>query len=138
MRLSQSLPDQPNTIRPIVVGNWKMNGLKASLAEALAVKEALAAVPVPADVMICGPATLTMIMAEVLKGSPLAVGAQNCHAAATGAHTGDISAEMVRDAGGTAVILGHSERRSAPSSERDSDVRAKVTAAHRAGLMAIV
>jgi triosephosphate isomerase len=114
-----------------------MNGLRASLAEAVAVKEALPASGGAADVMICPPATLVMAMAEALRGSPVAVGAQDCHAAATGANTGDISAEMVADAGGQAVIVGHSERR-ADHGELDRTVRLKAAAAHRAGLKAIV
>ena len=125
-------------MRPIVVGNWKMNGLKSALAEALKENEGLAASQAPADVMICPPATLIMVLAEVLKGSAAGVGGQDCHAAPAGAHTGDVSAEMLRDAGATAVILGHSERRFAPHCERDGDIRAKVSAAHRAGLTAIV
>lgn len=90
-----------------------------------------------ADVMICPPATLVSALAEASRGSGLAVGAQDCHAAASGAHTGDISAEMLRDAGATGVIVGHSERR-ADHGELDRTVRAKVEAAHRAGLLAIV
>jgi triosephosphate isomerase (TIM) len=123
-------------VRPIVIGNWKMNGLKAALAEALKIKDALGA-SASADAMICPPASLMMLLAEVLKGSPVAVGGQDCHVAPSGAFTGDISAEMVRDAGASAVILGHSERR-AMHGERDADVRAKVSAAHRAGLTGIV
>ena len=126
-------------MRPIVIGNWKMNGLKAALAEALKIKDALSAkAEVSAvDVMIGPPATLTMVLAEVLKGSKLGVSGQDCHQAESGAHTGDISAQMLRDCGATAVIVGHSERRS-NHGERDCDVQAKVEAAHRAGLVAIV
>jgi triosephosphate isomerase (TIM) len=137
--LSQSL-DQANprgAIRPIVIGNWKMNGLKASLAEAILIKDGLAAAPGPVDVMICPPATLTMVLAEVLKGSSVIVGAQDCHVAASGAFTGDIAAAMLTDGGASAVILGHSERRSGHG-ERDRDVRAKVITAHGAALTAIV
>ncbi len=123
-------------IRPLVSGNWKMNGLKASLAEALKVRDALAADP-GADVLICPPATLVATLAAAAEGSRLAVGGQDCHAAAHGAHTGDVSAEMLKDAGATAVILGHSERR-ADHGETSAEVRAKVGAAHRAGLVAIV
>ena len=89
------------------------------------------------DVMICPPATLLAQLAGALKGSTLLVGAQDCHAAASGAHTGDLSAEMLADAGATAVIVGHSERR-AEHGELDRIVRAKAEAAHRAGLTAIV
>jgi triosephosphate isomerase (TIM) len=123
-------------IRPIVIGNWKMNGLKASATEAVTLRAALQA-GIAADVMICPPATLVMVLAEVLKGSPVLVGAQDCHVAAAGAHTGEVSAEMLADGGASAVILGHSERRSGHG-ERDCDVRAKVVAAHRAGLTAVV
>jgi triosephosphate isomerase len=131
------MSENTSRIRPLIAGNWKMNGLRASLAEAVAVKDALPASGGVADVMICPPATLVMAMAGVLSGSPVAVGAQDCHAAATGANTGDISAEMVADAGGQAVIVGHSERR-ADHGELDRDVRLKASAAHRAGLKAIV
>jgi triosephosphate isomerase len=127
------------TIRPLVAGNWKMNGLHAQLAEALRVRDAVSA-PAPepkADVMICPPATLVAALADAAKSSRLLVGAQNCHFEAGGAFTGDISAEMLKDAGAVAVIVGHSERRSGHG-ERDRDVRRKVEAAHRAGLTAIV
>jgi len=127
------------TIRPLVAGNWKMNGLEAQLAEAVRVRDAVSA-PAPepqADVMICPPATLVAALAATAKGSRLLVGAQNCHFEVSGAFTGDISAEMLKDAGAVAVIVGHSERR-AMHGERDRDVRRKVTAAHRAGLTAIV
>jgi triosephosphate isomerase len=125
--------------RPLVAGNWKMNGLRQALAEALAVQEALATRegPSPADVLICPPATLVMVMAEVLNSSAVAIGAQDCHTAASGAHTGDVSAEILKDAGATMVIVGHSERR-ADHGETDVVVRAKQAAAHRAGLVAIV
>ena len=135
--LSKSATTPATQVRPIVVGNWKMNGLKASLAEAIKVKDALPALAAAADVMICPPATLIMVLSEVLKGSPVAVGGQDCHAAASGAFTGDISAAMLRDGSATAVILGHSERR-AMHGERDRDVRAKIAAAHAAGVIAIV
>jgi triosephosphate isomerase len=88
-------------------------------------------------VLICPPATLVMVMAEILKDGPVAIGAQDCHAAASGAHTGDLSAEILADAGARAVIVGHSERR-ADHGETDMTVRAKQAAAHRAGLVAIV
>ena len=127
-------------VRPIVIGNWKMNGLKASLAEALKVKEAIAARSggqAGADVMICPPATLVAALSAALLGSAVAAGGQDCHALASGAHTGDVSAEMLKDAGASAVIVGHSERR-ANHGELDRDVKAKAEAAYRAGLSAIV
>lgn len=87
--------------------------------------------------MICPPACLLMVMAELHKDGPLAFGGQDCHVAASGAHTGDVSAEMLKDAGASAVIVGHSERRT-DHAETDAVVRAKTSAAHRAGLIAIV
>ena len=125
--------------RPLVAGNWKMNGLKAALGEALAVDKALAAEPEPvrADVMICPPATLVMVMAELVGKGAVKVGAQDCHTGESGAHTGDLSPEMLADAGAAAVIVGHSERR-ADHGETDRLVREKAAAAHRAGLQAII
>lgn len=125
------------SIRPLVAGNWKMNGVAARLAEAQAVRDALIQSTAGADVMICPPTTLLAQMAWTLKGSKILLGGQDCHAAASGAFTGDVSAEMLADAGATAVIVGHSERRAAHG-ELDRMVRAKAAAAHRAGLTAIV
>ena len=122
-------------IRPLVAGNWKMNGLKASLAEFS--KIAAEAGGFDADLMICPPATLIAQAAWAGRDSVLLIGAQDCHAKASGAHTGDISAEMLADAGCKAVIVGHSERR-ADHGESDADVKAKAQAAWRAGLTAIV
>jgi triosephosphate isomerase len=117
--------------RKLVAGNWKMNGLAASVA---VVDELRAAEPDPGcDVLICPPATLIARMA----GGPFPIGGQDCHWLASGAHTGDISAEMLADAGATAVILGHSERRT-DHSEDDATVARKAEAAWRAGLLAIV
>ncbi|MGE0022873.1 MAG: triose-phosphate isomerase [Hyphomicrobium sp.] len=131
-------PMTTTPIRPLVAGNWKMNGLAAALAEAAAVRDALPAIGARApDVMICPPATLLAQMATATQGSPILLGAQDCHWAASGAHTGDISAGMAKDAGASAVIVGHSERR-ADHGELDRIVRAKAEAAHRAGLVAIV
>ena len=128
----------PASIRPMVAGNWKMNGLVAALAQARQVRDRLGEAEYgSADAMICPPATLVASLAKEAVGSRLQVGAQDCHAAASGAHTGDISAEMLKDAGATAVIVGHSERR-ADHGEGDRQVRHKVLAAHRAGLTAIV
>ncbi len=125
------------TIRPLVVGNWKMNGLRAELAEALRVRDAISGAEPEADVMLCPPATLVAALADAAQGSRLLVGAQDCHTQISGAYTGDISAEMLKDAGAVAVIVGHSERRGGHG-ERDRDVRCKVEAAHRAGLAAIM
>ena len=121
----------------LIAGNWKMNGLTASLAEAKALAEKLAANPHKAQVAICPPATLLAPLAASLAGSGILLGGQDCHAKASGAHTGDIAAEMLKDAGAACVIVGHSERR-ADHGESDAAVRAKAEAAHRAGLIAIV
>jgi triosephosphate isomerase (TIM) len=128
-----------NSVRPLVAGNWKMNGVTASLDEALKIEAGLATSmkSVNADVMICPPATLIAALAKAAKGSRLQVGAQDCHVNASGAHTGDISPEMLADAGASAVIVGHSERR-ADHGESDATVKAKAEAAHRAKLLAIV
>jgi triosephosphate isomerase len=127
-----------NAIRPLVAGNWKMHGLGASLKELPVLLELLARQPVPeTDVIVCPPATLLTRARDVLSGSAVALGAQDCHPETTGAHTGDISAEMLADAGATAVIVGHSERR-ADHGETDGLVAAKATAAHQAGLAAII
>jgi triosephosphate isomerase len=130
------MPDK-DAPRPLVAGNWKMHGLLSALGEAQAVRDRLAESPFTCDVMICPPATLLHELARVARGSALRIGGQDCHAAASGAHTGDISAEMLVDAGATAVIVGHSERRT-DHSETDAIVAAKAAAAHRAGLTAIV
>ncbi|MBK5933842.1 triosephosphate isomerase [Rhodovulum imhoffii] len=121
--------------RKLAAGNWKMNGTAASLAEV----EALAkAHPTPAvDVLLCPPATLIARMADRAEGSAVAVGGQDCHANISGAHTGDISAEMLVDAGATHVILGHSERRT-DHAETDAIVRAKTEAALARELVAVV
>jgi triosephosphate isomerase len=124
--------------RPLVAGNWKMNGLAVSLGELDKLAAGLKARAGPAaDVMLCPPATLVGAMAAKAKGSGVLVGGQDCHAKASGAHTGDIAAEMLKDAGASAVIVGHSERR-ADHAETDAVVRAKAEAALRAALLAIV
>jgi triosephosphate isomerase len=124
-------------VRPLIAGNWKMNGLTASLAEAKAVASGLAEHPAKGDVVICPPATLIAPMAQALKGSPVRIGGQDCHAQQSGAFTGDISAAMLADAGASLVILGHSERR-ATYGETDSDVAAKVEAALGVGLQPLI
>jgi len=125
------------TPRPLIAGNWKMNGLAVSLDEARAVAAAVDEHPAGARVAICPPATLVHRMADLLGGSGVAVGGQDCRAEESGAFTGDISAEMLADAGATLVILGHSERR-AGYGETDAVVAAKVEGAIRAGLEPIV
>jgi triosephosphate isomerase len=122
--------------RPLVAGNWKMNGLRASAGELGKIvqrSDALAKV----DLLVCPPATLVMMFVSAAHGSKVAIGGQDCHAEPTGAFTGDVSAEMLADAGATAVIVGHSERRTYHG-ESDGMVRSKALAAGRAGLMAIV
>jgi triosephosphate isomerase len=115
-----------------------MNGVAASLAELKSLKERLAQAPVPeAEIMVCPPATLLAQARYALTGSSILLGAQDCHPSVSGAHTGDISAEMLADAGATAVIVGHSERRT-DHGESDARVNAKARAAHRAGLTAII
>jgi triosephosphate isomerase len=121
--------------RPLIAGNWKMNGLCASVAEAKAV--AAGKGDTPARVAICPPTTLIAEIAEALEDAGVAVGGQDCHVEPAGAFTGDVSAEQLADAGATLVILGHSERR-AGYAETDALVAAKVNAALRAGLEPIV
>jgi triosephosphate isomerase len=125
-------------MRQLIAGNWKMNGsltMASSLVNAL--RAAAADGTLRCDLLVCPPATLLTIAAHALLGSPVAVGGQDCHAKKSGAHTGDISAAMLRDCGATHVILGHSERR-ADHGESDAAVRAKVDAAVAAGLVPIV
>jgi triosephosphate isomerase (TIM) len=122
-------------MRKLAAGNWKMNGLAASLDE---VKALTAAHPAPAcEILLCPPATLIAQMAAAAQGTALQVGGQDCHAAASGAHTGDVSAAMLADAGARYVILGHSERR-ADHGETDVLVHAKALAARAAGLVGII
>ena len=124
--------------RPLVAGNWKMNGSRAAWKEAESLAERLVGERGGrAEVMLCPPATLIAQFADGLKGTDILVGGQDCHSELSGAHTGDIAAEMLADAGASAVIVGHSERR-ADHDESSDAVRAKAQAAHRAGLMAII
>jgi len=123
-------------MRPLIAGNWKMNGLSGALGEIEAVARAVAAERPAADILICPPATLIARAVNAASGR-IAIGGQDCHAEKSGAFTGDISAEMLRDAGATAVILGHSERRQ-HHGETDDQVAAKARAAWRAGLLGIV
>jgi len=130
-------------IKPLVAGNWKMNGLKASRKEVTALGRKLASSKSKkgkapgCEVLICPPATLISALKDAAKGSKIGIGAQDCHAKVSGAHTGDISAEMLKEAGASYVIVGHSERR-ADHNESDGEVRAKAEAAWRAGLIAII
>ncbi|HEX3665066.1 MAG TPA: triose-phosphate isomerase [Rhizomicrobium sp.] len=123
-------------MRPLIAGNWKMNGTGHSLAEIAAVAEHVAAGNVRADVLICPPFTLLSRAVATAEGR-FAIGAQDCHAQVSGAFTGDVSATMIRDAGAMAVIVGHSERRHYHH-ETNAMVAAKAEAAWRAGLMAII
>ncbi|TNF63603.1 MAG: triose-phosphate isomerase [Rhodobacteraceae bacterium] len=121
--------------RKLAAGNWKMHGLGESLAQIAEL--AGPAASVDCDVLICPPATLIERAARAAMGSAIAIGGQDCHARETGAHTGEISAAMLRDAGATAVILGHSERR-ADRAEDNRAVRGKARAALAAGLMPVI
>ena len=126
------------SIRPLIAGNWKMNGLKASMSELDAMLKGAEAIKAKADLLVCPPATLIATFAEKTKGyATLAIGAQDCHVKASGAHTGDLSAEMLADAGAAYIIVGHSERR-ADCGETSTIVRRKTEAVWRAGLVAIV
>jgi triosephosphate isomerase len=122
-------------LKPLAAGNWKMNADKASLAELKAIVAGSASAA--ADVAICPPATLISAAVATAAGSKVKIGGQDCHKDKSGAHTGDIAAEMLADAGATLVIVGHSERR-VDHKETDADVRAKAEAAWRAGLTPIL
>ncbi|MGE0667422.1 MAG: triose-phosphate isomerase [Sphingomonadales bacterium] len=126
------------TRRALVAGNWKMNGSAASADEARRMADGLAALEgVRCEAMICPPFPLVGLLAQALSGSAIAVGAQDCHPKASGAHTGDVSAELLAEMGASAVIVGHSERRQ-DHGETDALVAAKAEAAWRAGLTAII
>ncbi len=124
-------------MRTLLAGNWKMNGLKGAVGEIRALGRAFADEPPFGDVLICPPATLITEAARAAAGSAIAIGGQDCHPQPAGAFTGDISAEMLRDAGATAVIVGHSERRQFHG-ESNEIVAAKARAAQRASLYAVV
>jgi triosephosphate isomerase len=126
------MPSAPR--RPLVAGNWKMNvAAPAEFAKMVEGARGLTAI----DIMVCPPATLLAELAVAARDSPMRIGGQDCHAEPAGAFTGDIAAEMLKGAGASAVIVGHSERRTYHR-ETDADVRAKALAARRAGLLAIV
>ena len=121
--------------RKLAAGNWKMNGTTDDLVQIKALTDAH---PDPdVDILICPPATLIAQMAWARGKHALQIGGQDCHAMASGAHTGDVSAEMLRDAGASHVIVGHSERRT-DHGETDAQVAAKATAAHGCGLVAVI
>ena len=123
--------------RPLVAGNWKMNGLSASSGTLDGIIAGVAKLPENIDVLVCPPFLLIPGFAAQARGTRVAIGGQDCHPEPSGAHTGDIAAEMLADAGATAVIVGHSERRQ-DHHETDAEVRAKALAARRAGLLAVV
>jgi triosephosphate isomerase len=123
-------------MRQLIAGNWKMHGLGASLGELDVLCKAIAAAPASSDVLVCPPASLIARAHGQVRGL-IAMGGQDCHTEASGAFTGDISAEMLKDAGATSVIVGHSERRQYHG-ENDATVNAKARAAWRAGLVAII
>ncbi|MEL7428975.1 MAG: triose-phosphate isomerase [Pseudomonadota bacterium] len=125
-------------VKPLVAGNWKMNGLKSSLTELDGMVKAYdAAMKKRIDMLLCVPATLLMTATHACEGSGVQIGGQDCHFNQSGAHTGDISAEMIADADGTAVIVGHSERRT-DHGETNAVVKAKAEAALRADLLTIL
>jgi triosephosphate isomerase (TIM) len=124
------------TRRPLVAANWKMNGLKSSTGDLEKIIAGAQGLP-KVELIVCPPASLIASFAQAARGSRISIGGQDCHALPAGAYTGDISAEMLKDAGAAAVIVGHSERRRYHG-ETDAAVRAKALAANRAGLLAIV
>ena len=124
-------------VKPLVAGNWKMNGVASAVSEITALNEHLSQQPPNCDVLVCPPATLIMAFSHLLNESPIALGGQDCHVNASGAHTGDLAAEMLQDCGASYVIVGHSERRM-DHKERDADVNAKTLAGWRAGLKVIL
>jgi len=125
-------------MKPLIAGNWKMNGLSASVKE---IEKLIGlfdgAAPEDAEVLVCPPATLVGLFATEFSDEGIGIGGQDCHPKTSGAHTGDISAEMLADAGAGYIIVGHSERRAAYG-ETDADVRAKAEAVQRAGLTPII
>jgi triosephosphate isomerase (TIM) len=123
--------------RPLIAGNWKMNGLKSSAVELAAIAQGADGLSRKVDLMVCPPATLLWSAAAILAGSKVMLGGQDCHPAPSGAHTGDIAAEMLADAGAVAVIVGHSERRN-DHGETNALVQDKIKAVWRAQMTAIV
>jgi len=123
-------------MRPLIAGNWKMHGLAPQLAEIVAVAASAKAAPPFADILICLPATLITRAAQAAAGQ-ITIGGEDCSTEVSGAFTGDISAEILKDAGASAVIVGHSGRRQ-HHAETDAIVAAKAKAARHAGLLAII
>ncbi len=124
-------------VRPLVAGNWKMNGTRDSLPELKAIAEGVDELKADIGTLICPPVTLLYVATSLATDSALEIGAQDCHTEVSGAHTGDVSAEMIADCFGTHVIVGHSERRT-DHAETDALVCAKAESAYEAGLVAIV
>ncbi len=125
-------------IKPLVAGNWKMNGYRSSIQQITAVASGIDdALGGKIDVLICPPATLVYLASAAVLDTHVRIGAQDCHMAESGAHTGDLSAAMIRDADASHIIVGHSERRT-DHGETDPQVRAKAEAVHAQGLVAIV
>lgn len=125
-------------IRPLVAGNWKMHGTSASLQELRSIANGfMHGLDAETEGLICVPATLLTRAADILHTSPVKAGGQDCHTEDSGAHTGDIAAAMLKDAGASHVIVGHSERRT-DHGETDDVVRAKAEAAWRGGLVAVI
>ena len=125
-------------IRPLVAGNWKMNGTGASLGELIAIGNGfMKGLDGETDALVCVPSTLLWRASEILGRTPVKSGGQDCHGKESGAHTGDVSAEMLKDAGASFVIVGHSERRT-DHGETDAVVHDKAAAAWRAGLVAVI
>ncbi len=125
-------------IRPLIAGNWKMNGTKDTIKVLQEIAHGFTGgLDAETEALICPPATLLAKASEILAATPVRTGSQDCHAEANGAHTGDVSAEMLKDAGATHVIVGHSERRT-DHGETDAVVQAKAEAAWRAGIIAII
>jgi triosephosphate isomerase len=124
-------------MRRVFAGNWKMHGLRAALSEIRTLDRAFAQAPPLDTILVCPPTTLIAEAAKAVQESRIAVGGQDCHAQSSGAFTGDVSAEMLRDAGATWVIVGHSERRQRHG-ETDAMVAEKAKAARRAGLTPII
>ncbi|MEO0546706.1 MAG: triose-phosphate isomerase [Pseudomonadota bacterium] len=125
-------------IKPLVAGNWKMNGTRDQLDQlALLARGVDADLADKVDVVVCPPATLLYVATTISEDTPLMVGGQTCHARASGAHTGDVSAEMIADCYADYCIVGHSERRT-DHAESDATVAGQAIACHRAGLTAII
>ncbi|MEM7661573.1 MAG: triose-phosphate isomerase [Pseudomonadota bacterium] len=124
-------------MRTLIAGNWKMNGLKASLVEIQAMVDGIGEGKAEVDALICPPATLIAAAVDLASGSALQIGGQNCHAGMSGAHTGDVSAAMLKDAGASHIILGHSERRT-DHGELSAEIKDRVLAVFDAGLTPIV